>query len=260
MRSENRQAGLPHTHDLTDATVSAVNVASGPVHVAIIMDGNGRWAEARGLERLEGHWQGYRTLKNIVYAADELGIKYLTVYGFSTENWRRPDAEVSGLMRLMLSAMRNEIDELIANGIRVRVIGRLHELPVDLRREFEAAMESTEHHTRMTFTLAINYGGRLELVDAIRAIVREAVSGKLRPEDITPEVVAHHLYAPELPDPDLLIRTAGEMRLSNYLLWQSAYTELWVTPTLWPDFSPHDLAEAVRAYQGRTRKFGGVPS
>lgn len=222
------------------------------------MDGNGRWAQARGLERLEGHWEGYRTLKRIVYAADELGIRYLTVYGFSSENWRRPDPEVSGLMRLMLTAMRAEIEELITNGIRVKVIGRLHELPDDLQREFLSAIERTEGHTRMTFTLAINYGGRLEIVDAVRAIASRVQHGDLHPDEITLETVARHLYAPDLPDPDLLIRTAGEMRLSNYLLWQSAYTELWVTPTFWPDFTREHLIEAIRAFQQRTRKFGGV--
>jgi len=229
-----------------------------PLHVAIIMDGNGRWAQARGLERLEGHWEGYRTLKRIVYAADELGIRYLTVYGFSSENWRRPDPEVSGLMRLMLTAMRAEIEELIANGIRVKVIGRLQELPEDLQREFLSAMERTEEYTRMTFTLAINYGGRLEIVDAVRAIATRVQHGELHPDEITAETVGRHLYAPDVPDPDLMIRTAGEMRLSNYLLWQSAYTELWVTPTLWPDFTREHLLEAIQAFQQRTRKFGAV--
>jgi undecaprenyl diphosphate synthase len=229
-----------------------------PEHVAIIMDGNGRWARAHGLDRLEGHWRGYRTLKRIVYAADEQGVRYLTVYGFSTENWRRPDREVDGLMQLMLTAIRAEIDELMDNGIRVRIIGRLHELPDELEQEFLRAMARTSHNTRMTFTLAINYGGRLEIVDAVRAIAAEVASGSLQPDGIGPDTISAHLYAPDMPDPDLLIRTAGEMRLSNYLLWQSAYSELWITPTLWPDFTPEDFARAVTDYQKRVRRFGAV--
>jgi len=229
-----------------------------PEHVAIIMDGNGRWARAHGLDRLEGHWRGYRTLKRIVYAADEQGVRYLTVYGFSTENWRRPDREVDGLMQLMLTAIRAEIDELMDNGIRVRIIGRLHELPEELEQEFLSAMARTSHNTRMTFTLAINYGGRLEIVDAVRAIATEVASGSLHPDAINAETISAHLYAPDMPDPDLLIRTAGEMRLSNYLLWQSAYSELWVTPTLWPDFTPEDFSVAVADYQKRIRRFGAV--
>lgn len=229
-----------------------------PRHVAIIMDGNGRWARARGKDRLEGHWAGYRTLKRIVYAADELGIEYLTVYGFSSENWKRPDIEVSGLMRLMLSAMRAEIEELIANGIRVRVIGRLDGLPQDLRDEFQAAMVRTAPNGRMTFTLAINYGGRHEIVDAVRSLALSVADGSLAPSEIEETTIQERLYAPETPDPDLLIRTAGEMRLSNYLLWQSAYAELWVTSTLWPDFSREDLSEALAEFGRRTRRFGAV--
>lgn len=222
------------------------------------MDGNGRWARARGLERNEGHWQGYKTLRRIVYAADELGIRFLTVYGFSSENWRRPEGEVSGLMALMHAAMRAEIEELVRNGIRVRVIGRTAELPDALRSAFEDAMALTEGYTRMTFTLAINYGGRAEITDAVRRITADVLRGNVDPSDITESVIAKCLYAPDIPDPDLLIRTAGELRLSNFLLWQSAYSEIWVTPVLWPDFSPELLREALQAYAGRTRRFGAV--
>ena len=229
-----------------------------PAHVAIIMDGNGRWARARGLERIEGHWEGYRTLKQIVYAADELGIKHLTVYGFSSENWRRPEAEVGGLMTLMLRAMQAEIDELAENGIRVRILGRMWQLPEDLRQEFERAMERTEGYQRMTFNLAINYGGRLEIVDAVRSLAADVATGAIAPDEITEEMVGSRLYAPDTPDPDLLIRTAGEMRLSNFLLWETAYAEIWVTNTFWPDFSPALLAEAIHSYQARTRRFGAV--
>ena len=222
------------------------------------MDGNGRWARARGLERLEGHWQGYRTLKRVVYAADELGIRFLTVYGFSSENWRRPGEEVGGLMNLMLAAMRAEIEELVENGIRVRVSGRLAELPSDLRAEFESAMERTEGNRRLTFNLAINYGGRAEIVDAVRAIGRRIAAGEMHPEEVTEETIHAHLYHPQIPDPDLLIRTAGERRLSNFLLWETAYSEIFVTQTLWPDFDRQDLVEAIEDYHKRVRRFGAV--
>jgi undecaprenyl diphosphate synthase len=229
-----------------------------PAHVAIIMDGNGRWARARGKSRLAGHDQGYRTLKNIVYAADELGVRYLTVYGFSSENWRRPADEVGGLMELMLHAMRAEIEELIENHIRVRVSGRLHELPPDLRAEFERAMERTAGFTRMTFNLAINYGGRAEVVDAVRALAEKARQGHLPPDSIDDAMIAAHLYSPDIPDPDLLIRTAGELRLSNFLLWETAYSEIYVTPTCWPDFDRDHLIAALADYQKRVRRFGAV--
>ena len=225
-----------------------------PCHVAIIMDGNGRWARAQGLDRIEGHWKGYRTLKQIVYAADELGIRYLTVYGFSSENWRRSQEEVGGLMTLMLRAMRAEIEELIEKDVRVRVSGRLHELPADLRAEFEDAMTRTVGNRRLTFNLAINYGGRAEIVDAVRRLVERGVPS----DSIDEESISSSLYSPDIPDPDLLIRTAGEMRLSNFLLWETAYAEIWVTDTLWPDFDKNHLIEAIADYQKRTRKFGAV--
>src|SRR3989440_5367503 len=242
----------------TQESPSSLDPSRIPAHVAIIMDGNGRWARARGMDRLEGHWEGYKTLKKIVYAADELGVRFLTVYGFSSENWRRPADEVGGLMELMLTAMRAEIEELIEAGIRVRVSGRLHELPEDLRREFETAMARTENNTRLTFNLAINYGGRAEIVDSVRAIARRVQAGELIPDDISEETIADHIYSPGIPDPDLLIRTAGEMRLSNFLLWETAYAEIFVTQTLWPDFGRDDLIAAISDYQNRTRKFGGL--
>jgi len=210
------------------------------------------------MDRLEGHWEGYRTLKKVVYAADELGVRYLTVYGFSSENWRRPPDEVGGLMELMLTAIQAEIEELIENGIRVRVSGRLRELPEDLRKSFESAMCRTAENTKLTFNLAINYGGRAEIVDAVRQIAREVQSGAQKPDDINDQDVACRLYSPDIPDPDLLIRTAGEMRLSNFLLWETAYSEIWVTDTPWPDFSREHLLAAIADYQKRTRKFGGV--
>lgn len=229
-----------------------------PAHVAIIMDGNGRWARARGRHRLFGHDQGYRTLKNIVYASDALGIRYLTVYGFSSENWRRSQDEVGGLMELMLHAMRAEIEELIQNRVRVRVSGRMGDLPADLRAEFAEAMRRTEGFTGLTFNLAINYGGRAEVVDAVRALAARVQRGDISPVQIEEADIAAHLYAPDLPDPDLLIRTAGELRLSNFLLWETAYSEIYVTPTCWPDFDRDHLVAALADYQKRVRKFGAV--
>ena len=229
-----------------------------PAHVAIIMDGNGRWARAQGQDRLFGHWQGYRTLKEIVSAADELGVQALTVFGFSTENWRRPEAEVGGLMSLMQAAMQAELEELIQNHIRIQVSGRLDELPPSLRETFEHAVAETRDFTRMTFNLAINYGGRAEIVDAVKALAGAVQRGEIGADEIAEEHLSARMYASDLPDPDLLIRTAGEMRISNFLLWGIAYSEIWVTPTLWPDFTPALLADALEDYGRRVRKFGAV--
>ena len=229
-----------------------------PAHVAVIMDGNGRWARAQGQDRLFGHWQGYRTLKEIVSAADDLGVQTLTVFGFSTENWRRPEAEVGGLMDLMEAAMTAEIEELIESRVHIRVSGRLGDLPDSLRQTFESAMVRTADFTRMTFHLAINYGGRAEIADAARALAEAVQRGEMTPGDITEERLSAAMYAPDLPDPDLLIRTAGEMRISNFLLWGIAYSEIWVTPTLWPDFTPALLTDALEDYGRRVRKFGAV--
>lgn len=229
-----------------------------PAHVAIIMDGNGRWARAQGQDRLYGHWQGYRTLKEIVSAADALGVQTLTVFGFSTENWRRPEAEVGGLMALMQAAMQAEIEELIESHIHIRVTGRLNDLPESLRETFESAMQRTADFTRMTFNLAINYGGRAEIADAARALAEAVQRGEMVPDEVTEESLAARMYAPDLPDPDLLIRTAGEMRISNFLLWGIAYSEIWVTPTLWPEFTPALLTDALEDYGRRVRKFGAV--
>jgi undecaprenyl diphosphate synthase len=204
------------------------------------------------MDRLEGHWKGYRTLKQIVYAADDLGVRYLTVYGFSSENWRRSEQEVGGLMSLMLRAMRAEIEELIERGVKVRVSGRLHQLPDDLQAEFQDAIDRTRENTGLTFNLAINYGGRAEIVDAVRALIQRGA------DSVDEEDISRNLYAPDIPDPDLLIRTAGEMRLSNFLLWETAYSEIWVTDTCWPDFTRAHLESAIAAYTARTRKFGAV--
>ena len=229
-----------------------------PKHVAIIMDGNGRWAHTRGQRRREGHFQGYLSLKDTVYATDDLDIPYLTVYGFSSENWRRPSEEVHGLMDLMATAIQAELDELMENDIRVRVQGRLHEIPEHTRLAFAEAVDRTSKNSRLTFTLAINYGGRAEIVDSVRRLAQQIARGDLLIESITEEAISANLYWPDHPDPDLLIRTAGEKRLSNFLLWETAYSEIYITPTLWPDFNAQSLIDAITDYQSRVRKFGAV--
>jgi undecaprenyl diphosphate synthase len=237
---------------------TALDPARLPAHVAIIMDGNGRWARQRGLRRREGHFQGYLALKRAVYAADDLDIPFLTVYGFSSENWARPQEEVFGLMDLMATAMLDELDELMENDIRVRVSGRLHDVPEHTRDAFREAMDRTAGNSRLTFNLAINYGGRAEIVDAVKRIAEEAARGELAPEQITEEAIRARLYWPDQPDPDLLVRTAGERRLSNFLLWETAYSEIHITPTLWPDYAAEHLVEAIADFQTRVRKFGRV--
>lgn len=229
-----------------------------PRHIAVIMDGNGRWARRRGLPRLEGHRQGYKTLKSIVMAAAELDVKVLTAYTFSSENWKRPKAEVSGLMRLIRYAARAELDEMKKEGVRIVVSGRLHELPKSVQKQLNEDIEATAGNSRIILNIAVNYGGRAEIVDAARAAAEMVRRGEIEPCQIDEALIASLMYHPELPDPDLLIRTAGEMRISNFLLWECAYTELYVTPTLWPDFSKDDLIGAIKDYQRRTRKFGAV--
>ena len=225
-----------------------------PRHVAVIMDGNGRWAKGKGLGRLLGHQRGYRALRDVLLAASDLGIRYLTVYAFSAENWRRPEDEVGGLMKLIEMASRNELRTMHRNNVRVRASGRLEELPKGLQDAIANGIETTTGNTGITFTLAVNYGGRAEIVDA----VKELLASEINPEDVTEEILAAHLYNPDIPDPDLMVRTAGEMRWSNFLLWQSAYTELFVTEKPWPEFNGDELMRAVLDYQKRTRKFGAV--
>jgi undecaprenyl diphosphate synthase len=218
------------------------------------MDGNGRWAKRKGLPRLLGHREGYKSLRGILLSASELGIKYLTVYAFSAENWRRPEDEVKGLMSLIEKAARDELRLMHQNNVRVNVSGRIDELPAGLQRALKDGMETTKDNTGITFTLAVNYGGRAEIVDAVKKMANEGV----KPEDITEQEISKHLYNPSHPDPDLMIRTAGEMRWSNFLIWQGAYCELCVTEKTWPEFTPGDLLDAVKMYQQRTRKFGAV--
>ena len=231
-----------------------------PQHIAIIMDGNGRWATQRGLQRVMGHMQGYNTVREIVRACDELGVRALTLYTFSTENWRRPKEETDAIMQLIESATRNELPAFQKDNVRLRVSGRLSELPECVCTALTETVEATAENTGLTLNLAINYGGRQEILDAVQEACRRAKDGELDAEAISEEYFSDLLYTAGLPDPDLLIRTAGELRVSNFLLWQIAYAEIWVTPTLWPDFTEADLIMAIADYQKRVRKFGAAPT
>lgn len=229
-----------------------------PKHVAIIMDGNGRWAQKRGLPRTLGHRAGAETLRNIVKTASEIGIGVLTTYAFSTENWKRPAEEVDMLMNLFSDYLDNEIDELSENGVQLRFIGKIDELAESLQHKIERAQRVTGDNQGLVLNLAVNYGGRAEIVNAVRKIATMTASGSIAPETITEATIGEFLYTAGLPDPDLLIRPAGDLRLSNFLLWQSAYAELWFTDLNWPDFKPAHLIEAVYQYQKRERRFGGL--
>jgi len=229
-----------------------------PRHVAVIMDGNGRWAIQRGRPRVAGHRQGVTAVRNTVRAAGELGIEFLTLYAFSTENWNRPEDEVTMLMRLLEESIYHELPDLMDNKVRLRVIGRTAGVPLPVRRGLEHVARETRDNTGLTLLVAFNYGGRDELLDAFRILARRVQRGELAPDAVSEADISRALYTEGVPDPDLLIRTSGEMRISNFLLWQIAYTELWVTPTLWPDFGPSDLYRAIADYQRRDRRFGGV--
>jgi undecaprenyl diphosphate synthase len=231
-----------------------------PVHVAIIMDGNGRWAKARGLARIAGHRRGADAVRRTVRAASELGVGYLTLFGFSSENWRRPPTEVEDLMGLLRLYLRSEIAELHQNGIRVRVIGQRERLSADIRTMIENAERLTADNTALQLTIALSYGGRGEIVHAARAIAKDVIAGRLPPEAIDEGAFESYLLTRDLPDPDLLIRTSGEKRVSNFLLWQTAYSELVFVDTLWPDFGKDDLALAIQEYHGRERRFGASVS
>lgn len=230
-------------------------LASVPVHVAIIMDGNGRWAKERGLPRLAGHRAGTEAIRRVMEACVEFGIKILTLYAFSTENWSRPADEVSGLMGLLSQVIEREVDGLRKNGVRLHHVGSLDRLPPDLQQSVHAALAATSSGDRLTVNIALNYGGRAEIVTAARRMVEEG----LPPDQITEAALAQRLYTAGQPDPDLIIRTAGEMRLSNFLIWQAAYSEFYATPVYWPDFGRDELYQALAAYASRTRKFGGLP-
>ena len=228
-----------------------------PQHIAIIMDGNGRWAAERGLPRSEGHRAGARQLATVADAAARLGVQYLTLYAFSTENWRRPIAEVTALMGLLREFVDERLPELVERNIRLWTIGRTDDLPAPTRNALRKAIEATSHNTGITVTLALSYGGRAEIADAVTRLLAER-AGDTRP--VTEDDIRRHLYHPDLPDPELMIRTGGEHRLSNFLLWQLSYAELYVTPVYWPDFGEQQLREAIDAFSRRERRFGNVPA
>jgi len=229
-----------------------------PRHVAIIMDGNGRWAQQRGLPRLSGHEQGSKSIRECVEGAMEAGVEFLTLYAFSSENWKRPALEVQGLMLLLERFLDEKLAEMLAEGVRLQAIGRLEQLPAVCQKKLNEAIERTKDNTRLTVILALSYSGRLEIVDAVRQIVAEAKNGTVGESDITPEFISDHLYTAGVPDPDLLIRTSGEMRLSNFLLWQLSYTEIHVTPKFWPEFRKADFQAALSDFANRNRRYGGV--
>ena len=229
-----------------------------PLHIAIIMDGNRRWAAQRGLPKSVGHREGANTLRRITRICDEIGIKYLTVYAFSTENWNRPRDEVNTLMSLLLEFLKNADKEIGGRNIRIRVIGESKGLNEDIKREIIRVTEKTKANDGLTLVIALNYGGRSEITDAVRRIIKEVNNGGLKLEDIDERVVSNHLYTAGIPDPDLIIRPSGENRISNFLLWQSSYSEIWCSDTLWPDFSKKDLLEAIEVFNKRDRRFGGI--
>jgi undecaprenyl diphosphate synthase len=229
-----------------------------PRHIAIIMDGNGRWAKERGLPRIKGHERGAESVRAVTEACVELGVEFLTVYAFSTENWKRPEAEVNALWALLEHFIEQETPTLMKNNVRLRAIGRLHELPASCQEALRLAIATTAANTATTLILALNYSGRAELVDTTRALCAKVLRGELPPEAIDADTISRHLYTHDLPDPDLLIRTSGELRLSNFLLWQLSYTEIHVTQKLWPDFGRQDLRDAIAEFTKRQRRFGGL--
>ena len=253
MAREELLAWIP-AGDADQVLVEQLNFERLPAHIAVIMDGNGRWAAQRHLPRVEGHRAGIDAVRDTVETGARLGIKVLTLYAFSVENWKRPASEVGTLMGLLKRYLRSELNTLLDNNIRFQVVGRMEDLAADIQDELRGAMERTAGNTGMRFNIALNYGGRTEILDA----VKHAIADGIRPQDLTEERFASLLYTAGQPDPDLLIRTSGEMRVSNFLLWQIAYAEIYVTETLWPDFRRRHLLEAVLAYQKRERRYGGI--
>ncbi len=241
-----------------EALRARIDPARMPRHVAIIMDGNGRWARRRGMPRSLGHRAGVDSLRDVVRASSDVGLKVLTVYAFSTENWKRPQEEIDVLMDLLVEYLHKEIEELCANNVKIRAIGRIEELPAHARRAVSVACERTGDCRGLNLNIALNYGGRTELVDAVRKISAKVVGNELSPDEIDQEVIARHLYTAGQPDPDLLIRPSGDYRVSNFLLWQLAYTEFWLTDLMWPDFKRIHLLQALVDYQRRHRRYGGL--
>ncbi len=243
---------------MIDIITSLKNHPNLPQHIGIIMDGNGRWAKKRGLPRLAGHNAGIESVRRVVEVCGELGVKVLTLYTFSQENWKRPRFEVSALMNLLLNTLNREIDELIEKNVRIMCIGNIHLLPEKTRRTLKHAKQNTAKNTGLILNLAFSYGSRNEITRAVPEIAKEVKAGKLSPNTIDEAIIGKHLQTAGLPDPDLIIRTSGEFRISNFLLWQIAYSEIFVTDTLWPDFGKEDLLEAVQNYLKRERRFGMV--
>jgi undecaprenyl diphosphate synthase len=247
----------PATRD-QKAQIELKNRGEIPHHIAIIMDGNGRWAQRRGMPRIAGHKAGVESVRDIVEACGQLGVKYLTLYAFSTENWRRPEDEVSMLMRLLLRALRDETDRLQRNNVRLMAIGDMDTLPPEVRRELDDGIHKTSGNTGLTLVLALSYSGRWDITSAVRRLVGEAAAGRLAPEAVDEKLIGATLSTEGIPDPDLLVRSSGELRISNFLLWQLAYSEIYVTRTCWPSFRREELYDAVRDFQNRERRFGMV--
>ena len=229
-----------------------------PRHIAIIMDGNGRWAQQQGLPRVEGHLRGVESVRRIMEACRDLGVEVLTLYCLSSENWKRPAAELEFLLTLLREYLIAERDTLVKNNLRLKIIGRRERMPPEVQDEMDRTLDACSKNTGMTLCLAINYGSRAELVDSVRAIAEQVAAGKLQPSDIEEQTIDDQLYTAGLPDPDLLIRTSGEMRISNFLLWQISYSELWVTETAWPEFDRQHLESAIAEFSNRQRRFGGL--
>jgi undecaprenyl diphosphate synthase len=249
---------MAETSVLTRAKDAILAQGNLPRHVAVIMDGNGRWARARGFPRILGHQAGRRSVRESVEGCLELGVRYLTLYTFSRENWNRPPSEVAGLMGFLRQTLREEREELRENGVAMRVIGRPEDLPEEVREELNRTVDYLGDNQKLVLSLALSYGGRMEIVDCVRRIAAEAEENGRWPQSIDEDLIRRHLYTNDLPDPDLLIRTSGEMRISNFLLWQLAYAEIWVTDVLWPDFRKEHLFQAIADYQKRDRRFGKV--
>lgn len=229
-----------------------------PRHVALIMDGNGRWAKERGLPRVEGHREGARSVRAVLRAAKEAGVEFLTVYAFSTENWKRPPQEVDALMKLLISSLEEYEEELHENRIRLRVMGQIERLPLPVRRRLQQAIDATADYSERTFIVALSYGSRAEITEAARRIAQAVRDGRLDPGKVNEQTVADHLYLPDVPDPELLIRTSGELRLSNFMLWQLSYAEFYITDTYWPDFREEHFFQALKAFNRRDRRYGEV--
>jgi undecaprenyl diphosphate synthase len=240
------------------AAEAGLDPAKLPAHVAVIMDGNGRWAKKRMLNRVKGHEKGADTVRMVVRASRELGISVLTLYAFSTENWQRPETEINALMALLKRFLKSEKQEMLENNIRLNAIGETERLPDSVSTLLREIMQASQNNTGMMLNLALSYGARPEIVRMVRQLSAEAAAGKIKPEAIDEQMVSNHLYTRNIPDPDLLIRTSGEMRISNFLLWQIAYSEIYVTDTLWPDFNREEYMEILKDYQGRERRYGKV--